>query len=319
MLSIGWRRSSFGSARRALCGCLLLALAACSAPQSVALRDAPGDLPPRVALERVPFFPQEDYYCGPAALAMALVWAGEDTTPEALVPEVYTPGREGTLRTDILAAARRHGRVAVPVGSLRDLLGEIAAGHPVIVFQNLGIGLAPQWHFAVAVGYDLPAREILLHTGLEAGARRDLDTFERTWARGDHWALAVLPAGRLPATAGERSAIEAAIGLERAGRHAAAATTYAAIAARWPESFIARMGQGNALYAAGDPQRAESAFRSAIAVRPDAPAAWNNLAHALHAQGKRTEAQDAARHAIGLAGADDAPYRETLRTVSRAP
>ncbi|MDX5360821.1 MAG: PA2778 family cysteine peptidase, partial [Alphaproteobacteria bacterium] len=153
----------------------------------MALLDAPGDLPPRVALERVPFFPQEDYYCGPAALAMALVWAGEDTTPEALVPEVYTPGREGTLRTDIVAAARRHGRVAVPVGSLRDLLGEVAAGHPVIVFQNLGIGLAPQWHFAVAVGYDLPAREILLHTGLEAGARRDLDTFERTWARGDHW------------------------------------------------------------------------------------------------------------------------------------
>ena len=73
---------------------------------------------------------------------------------------VYTPGREGTLASDMIAAARRNGRVAVPVTSLPALLAELAAGNPVIVFQNLGLGFVPRWHYAVAFGYDLAAGRI---------------------------------------------------------------------------------------------------------------------------------------------------------------
>src|SRR3546814_2318796 len=36
-------------------------------------------LPRQVELSEVPFFPQEDYYCGPAALATVLAWGGVDT------------------------------------------------------------------------------------------------------------------------------------------------------------------------------------------------------------------------------------------------
>ena len=98
----------------------------------------------------MPFFPQEDLYCGPAALATALNWAGDKVTQEQLAPEVFTAAREGTLRPDMLAAARRHGKFAVAFDDLKSLLTEIEAGHPVIVFQNLALSWYPQWHYAVA-------------------------------------------------------------------------------------------------------------------------------------------------------------------------
>ena len=51
---------------------LAMALSGCAVilPQSYALKDQrPSDLPVRAELTEVPFFAQEDYQCGPAALA----------------------------------------------------------------------------------------------------------------------------------------------------------------------------------------------------------------------------------------------------------
>src|SRR5262249_47579541 len=65
-------------------------------------------LPPARELVAVPFFPQSDYECGPAALATVMVAAGVKVTPEELVPEVYLPERKGSLQVEMLAAPRRH-------------------------------------------------------------------------------------------------------------------------------------------------------------------------------------------------------------------
>ncbi len=159
-----------GRARTAAFASLVVAaiLGGCAAPQTRAIIDSPQDLLPGARVASVPFFPQERFHCGPAALAMALAWSGLSVTSEQMVPEVYTPGREGTLPADIVSAARRHGRLAVPVGGLSGVLAEISAGHPVIVFQNLGFAVLPYWHFALAIGYDLDAGTISLHSGREA-------------------------------------------------------------------------------------------------------------------------------------------------------
>lgn len=299
------------------CGLLLaVLLSACAAPQTQQLISAPGALPPRAEIGAVPFYPQEAYYCGPAALAMVLTWSGDPVTQDELAGEVYTPGREGTLRSDMLAAARRHGRLAVPVADLRALLSELAAGHPVVVFQNLSLPIYPQWHYAVAFGYDLGRRELLLHSGTEARRVADLETFERTWARGDHWALVVLPPDRLPATADEREVLAAAAALERVKQEDAAADAYGAILSRWPRSFAAQLGLGNALHAAARHEEAEQAFRAAIRLRSDDPVPWNNLAYVLAALGRPTEARAAAEEAVRLAPGDATAYRDTLRELS---
>ncbi len=295
---------------------LLGALAACAPLQTAALRNNSGNIPRRAEVTNVPFFPQEKYYCGPAATAMMLAWTGLPVTQQDLVPQVYTPGREGTLRTDVLAAARRNGRLAVLVNNLSDLLREIAAGHPVLVFQNLGLSWFAQWHFAVAVAYDLDAGEIVLHSGTDERRITPLNTFERTWARGDYWALVILPPGLLPATADVQTVLKAAAGLERVRRFSEAATTYEATARKWPENYGALMGLGNARYALGDLAGSEKAFQRAVARHPGQPAAWNNLAYVLSRLGRKTEALKAAREAVRLGGKDAEIYRQTLREIS---
>src|SRR3546814_20544969 len=82
-----------GIPRRLPAVLLLFALAACAAPQTARVIESPGDLPRRATVETVPFFPQQAYYCGPAALAMTLTWSGPPATPETLPPQVYHPGR----------------------------------------------------------------------------------------------------------------------------------------------------------------------------------------------------------------------------------
>lgn len=293
-----------------------VSLAGCAAPQASRLIEAPGELPPRAEIAEVPFFPQERYYCGPAALAMVLAWSGLPVTQEDLVPQVYTPGKEGTLRSDVISAARRNGRLAVEVDSLRDLLAEIAAGNPVLVFQNLALDWWPQWHYAVAVGYDLPEGEVVLRSGLEARRITDLSTFEHTWRRGGYWALLALPADRLPASADEETVLRAAAGLERANRPAEAARAYETMLERWPDGFGTLMGLGNARYAMADYRTAEAAFRHAARHHPERPEPWNNLAYALAEQGRRDEAIAAAREAVRLAGADAESYRATLDEMS---
>jgi Peptidase_C39 like family/Tetratricopeptide repeat len=264
----------------------------------------------------VPFFAQDKYYCGPAALAMVLSWSGPQVTQEEIAAQVYTPVREGTLQSDMVAGARRHGRLAVPVTRLSDLIAELGAGHPVVVFQNLGFGWYPVWHYAVAIGYDLSAGDLILHSGLDARRALPFATFERTWSRAEHWGLVVLPPEQLPASADEVAVLRAASGLEQAGRTHESAMAYAAIAERWPASLEAWIGLGNAAYAAGDLEQAENAFRTATKRHPEAAPAWNNLAHVLGQKGRRREAMAAAERAVRLGGPDAATYRATLRAVS---
>jgi hypothetical protein len=294
-------------------------LPACSTPQLDAVRQTPGALPRTAEVAGVPFFPQTRNHCGPAALATALVWSGLATTPDEVAPQVFTPGREGTLAPDMVAAARRNGRLAATVGDLRGVLAEIAAGHPVVVFQNLGLDSVPVWHFAVAYGYDLAAGRIMLRSGEIENLATDLAVFERTWRRAGHWALVVLPPDRLPASAGEAEVVRAAVGLERAARVREAVVIYGAAHDRWPESLGAAMGLGNARFTLGDAAGAEAAFRAAVRRHPAETAAWNNLAHALAKQGRRTEAVDAAKRAVALGGAHAAAARATLEELAAAP
>jgi hypothetical protein len=301
----------------AILGIVLLAGACTTARQTSELIASHEGLPVRAEVRDVPFFPQEKLYCGPAATAMALAWTGLPVTQDQMAAEVYTPGRKGTLAPDIVAAIRRNGRLAVPVHTLRELLAEIAAGHPVLVFQNLGLSIAPQWHFAVAIGYDLDSGDLIMHTGTRKSRPVALRTFEHTWRRAGYWALVVLKPGDMPMAANEDDVVRAAAGLERVSHYPEAATAYEAILKRWPHSFAGWIGLGNARYAMHDAAGAAAAWRGAIAANPpNAAPAWNNLAYALQALGEHADALAAARTAIELAGPEGEKYRETLEEIA---
>lgn len=298
--------------------CALALLAGCAAtPPAGSLETVPPGLPAVAEIAEVPFFAQEDYQCGPAALAMALTHAGRAATPEVLVPQVYLPARKGSLQAEMLATARRHGNVAyVLAPRTEDLLREIAAGNPVVVLQNLALDWAPQWHYAVAIGYDLEARTLVLRSGTTRRLVMPLDAFERTWARSSRWAMLPLPPERLPATASEATFLTAAAALERVAP-AAARRAYESALARWPASLAARIGQGNAAYAMRDLEGASAAYARAAQEHPEAADAWNNLAQALRELGRREEALAAAQRAVALGGPRADAYRETLEDILR--
>lgn len=298
------------SGRLAALALASLLLAGCG---SLAPRSGPG-LPPQAYVE-TPFFAQEIHHCGPAALAGALGASGVTATPEALAAQVYLPGREGSLQLELLAAARAAGRLAyVLEPELETALREVAAGRPVLVLQNLGLSWYPRWHYALLIGYDLPAGSVTLHSGTRRDYVTALATFERTWARAGRWGLLVLPPGQLPVTARERPYLGAAAALERT-HPAAAEAAYTAALQRWPTSLPAQMGLGNSRYAQGDLPGAAQAFAAAVAAHPDSAVAHNNLAHVLHRLGRRDEAIAAARRAVELAGDDLPAARRTWEDI----
>jgi tetratricopeptide (TPR) repeat protein len=272
-------------------------------------------LPIRHELDTVPFYPQEAYQCGPASLAMTLTWSGIQVDPEAITPEVFTPSLKGSLQSAMISTARRRGRVAYPISGAEEMLEEVAAGHPVIILQNLGLSWYPVWHYAVVVGYDLELGIVLLHSGVTSQKRLSLRVFNNTWARGDYWGLLVLPPFRLPETATEHNYVSAVLGLEKAQQWQAAIEGYNTALARWPDSLSARMGLGNSYYALGDLVSAEAAFREATIRFPTSGMAYNNLAQVLWERDNRKEALEAARKAVGLGGPLVEEYRRTLKEI----
>jgi len=281
----------------------VLLLGGCATPQ-VAMLDArwPTELPAQVELADIPFFPQEDYECGPAALAMVAHAAGVDVTPDALVDQVYLPGRKGSLQPEMLAATRRQGLLAYPLKpKVEDILREVAAGHPVLVFQNLAFSIYPVWHYAVVMGFDRERHVLLLHSGRTARMEISMFAFERTWARGQYWAMLALKPGQLPATAEPQAYTAAAATLERTDARGAQ-QSFAAALQRWPDDRAALLGAGNTAYALGQRDAAAKAYRQAVLKHPDFADGWNNLAQVLLELNRRQEASQAVARAVALGG-----------------
>jgi hypothetical protein len=308
--------------RARIAGLLLFAatiLSGCAGlPQVDAVRAARDrdELPRRVELVDVPFFPQEENHCGPAALATVLVAGGSAVTPETLAEQVYIPDRQGSLQVEMLAAARRNGHIAWQLApSLVDVLREVAAGNPVIALQNVGLRPMPIWHYAVVVGYDLDKGEVLLRSGDQRRKRVPFAPLDFFWRDSKYWAIVAMPPSRLPATATETSYGTAVAAVERLGQMDAARQAYEAMLVRWPESHLALMGLGNTLHASGQLAAATDAFRRATLLRPTDAAAFNNLAQTLADLGQWREALAPAQRAVALGGATLPAAQATLAAI----
>ena len=304
-----------------LCGLALLAGCSSLVPQTAALRDGlPQGLPERVELVNVPFFPQSEYQCGPAALATTLATFGAKVTPEELVPQVYLPERKGSLQVEMLAAARRHGMLSyVLAPSFEALLREIAAGNPVIVLQNLGFFSG--WHYAVAVGYDYPRGQLILRSGTTEREVLPFPAHEFVWKRSGYWAMVALPPERIPASAEESRWLGAIVAAERVA--GAQAVAYRHFLQRWPSNVAAAVALANAHYKSGELAQAEAVLSEALRHNPDSVIALNNLAQTLSDQGRSREAlpliERAAAHGSGgpFAAAVDDTRRAILERLGR--
>ncbi len=297
-----WHLPNARTAGVLLCVLSLLLLAGCASTPRISNPERLG-IPLKASIADVPFFGQRDYQCGPAALAMVLNDSGVEIGVDALIPQLFLPNRQGSVQPEMLATVRRQGRIPFVLDNdIESLLKTLAAGQPVVVMQNLSLPIAPLWHYAVAIGYDLPEETIRLHTGFKPSQDMALSTFDATWARSDRWAMVALPPGEIPAGTSAEAALRAISDAERVQSAVELRPSWEALVERWPGLAMGWFGLGNARYSSGDRAGAADAFRFATLHDPELAAAWLNLGLTLHGLGQEQEARTALEQAARLPG-----------------
>ena len=280
---------------------LFLGLAGCASSPPLA-DGLPAGMSRSLELRDTPYFPQQEYQCGPAALATVLGASGVAVQPDALAPQVYLPKRHGSLQAELIGAARRHGRLAYVLPETGDaLLAELAEGRPVLLLQNLGVRQIPIWHYSVLVGYDTDRNVALLRSGRRERLEMRWQRFARSWHDAGRWAMTTLAPGIIPARVDAARYLEAVAGIEAAGNRGAATVSYDAAIARWPDEPMAWLGRGNVSYAGGSRAAAADAYSQAVSLAPGNAAARNNLAQVLADAGCIEEAQQQIERARALA------------------
>jgi len=268
-------------------------------------------------LTEVPFFPQRDYECGPAALAEVLTHSGVSRSPDDLVAAVYLPERQGSLQPEMIAAARKNGRLVYPLETVEEIQAQLRHGLPVVVFQNLGLPRYPRWHYAVVVGW-MPGRQVVLRSGTTQRLVQNEATFLRTWAWGGRWAQVILPPDRLPAEPDPGRYLSAAWSLESVGQRAAARSAYAAAARQWPDQELPWLAWSNLLTDDQDPQTALDILAQGLDHNPQSDALRLNRATLLLDRGQQEEALRIARAVAGHSGPWQAQARDLLLEIENA-
>jgi tetratricopeptide (TPR) repeat protein len=310
--------SSRRSSRLVAIAAAALALAACASRPP---RTAPFSAAP-VELASVPFFPQTEYQCGPAALATVLANEGLPVDADTLVREVYVEGLRGSLQAELLGATRRHGLIPyVLAPEPAALFSEVAAGRPVLVLQNLGLERVPVWHYAVVVGFDRDADRVILRSGTEQRRLERTARFLKTWQRGGRWAFVAIEPGVLPATATAALYVRALAGAEPLLPSAAASDAFALALANWPDDELVLFAAAGHELGAGDLRTAAAHYRRLLERAPAHAAARNNLANVLSELGCHAQALTEARAALSAAtpaGELYAAIRDTVDSLESA-
>ncbi len=242
------------------------------------------NLPERhIELIDTPFFPQEAYQCGPAALAMLLAESDVNITPDRLVPEIYIPERKGSLQVEIIGAVRRYNRIPYRVKpDVGSVIAELSAGRPVLVLQNLRLKVWPAYHYAVVVGIQ-PNGSVVLRSGISERLVISMDEFRSTWNKAGNWGLIALQGDELPADGDIRRYLHAIADVEATGNAALAEQGYTSVLKKNSSEATAQFGLANAMYAQNRYTSAATLYASLLRQEPFRAEVANNLAESLAA------------------------------------
>ena len=145
-------------------------------------------------IEGVPFFPQDEYMCGPAALASVIGFYGASNGMDAVAAQVYSEKLKGTLPMDLLIYAKEKGFEAKYFkGSMEGLKESLLRKEPLILFLNRGYEFYPVGHYVVAIGMDEAGGFVYAHSGMKKQERYTVKELERLWSKTGYSTLLVRP------------------------------------------------------------------------------------------------------------------------------
>ena len=264
--------------------------------------------PPEHALLDLEFWPQQDYQCGPAALAMALNASAIEVEPAELVEAVYLPSRRGSLQAEMLATPRRYGRIAYQLpADAAALEAANRSGAPVLVMLNLGVSWWPVWHYAVVIGLD--QNTVWLHSGLTPRLAMRRDTFMRRWRASQQWAMVVMKPQQLPPALSVDQLARTLAALE-SNFPELAEPAYQSGLQRWPDNLALRFGLANVHV---QQQRWDQALSLLVALHAQQPRSApiaNNLAWVYAQLDQPEKALDVLRPVLAQLG-----WQATWRAV----
>ncbi len=171
---------------------MLLALACALALSGCAASLPSGFSPPggRAMVPDMPFHPQEDHQCGPAALAMVLNRLGDPASPEDIARSIYRKELRGTVSLDLALYPRTRGfSTRFFRGAPGDIVSAIDSGSPLLVMVDEGFAGVRVMHYMVVVGYS--PEGVLVNSGRRREQAVPWADFLRAWQGADNWTLAV--------------------------------------------------------------------------------------------------------------------------------
>ena len=243
-------------------------------------------------------FEQGESVRGRAALNQAIERAPADVTVWLWAARTYVSSDDPNDQVRALDSATRASRLAPELPAPHGALGR--------AYENLGMRLEAMASYRRAVELD-PDYEYALARLVRLGMEEEETALVLRSARS---LLRINPdSGRYRFFYGLASA--------RLGDTDEARASYrAAIEAREGQAAEAWYNLGLLERDAGQPEAAIEAYRNAIEVRPDYPAAWNNLGLVYYDLGRYGEAEAAFRAAINLRHGYSAAWTNMGRTFS---
>ncbi len=156
-------------------------------------------LPPgAVLLQSVPFFKQDDFQCGPSALATVIhywyIKNNIDKRPsyDDIVAAVYSPSAGGVLGVDLALYAKRLGFGTEQYsGSIADIRASIKKNTPLIILVDYGFLMYQKNHFMVTTGYTDDG--IVVNSGRKQNEIIPDRELEKIWQKTGFWSLRIQP------------------------------------------------------------------------------------------------------------------------------
>lgn len=283
----------------------LFLLLGCATPsQTQKILVSPPNIPTHYEIAQVPFYLQQDLFCGPATLAEVVNYYGLHQTQEELSADLFIPELKGSLQIEMTAASRKHGFLAyAQAGNLTQLLSLVSQDIPVIVLQNVSISWYPMWHYSVVVGYDLDKQEVILRSGDIERRIAEFKVFERTWQRGKYWLLAAVPPSKTSEHFDPFIYTRSAQDLLSVGQLSQGVTALTSATKQWPEYWLSYFLLGNH-YLSSDLNLANYWYQQGYQFATQQASYLNNYAYALHASGCHMQAINIVKKALLLAPSD---------------